>query len=119
MGENSRELFSANDHRSLIEVIRSIIDEGLLPSLCTTCYRVGRTGSEFTGKTMAGEMEKFCQANAVLTLKEYLLDYCQNGSKEALQKAIDEGLKGVDPGIRKALAQKLDELEAGERDLFF
>jgi len=118
-GEKSLEQFSTNDHRSLIEVIRSIIDEGLLPSLCTTCYRVGRTGSEFTGKTMAGEMEKFCQANAVLTLKEYLLDYCQNGSKEALQKAIDEGLKGVDPGIRKALAQKLDELEAGERDLFF
>ena len=127
-GEKSLEQFSTNDHRSLSEVIRSIIDEGLLPSLCTTCYRVGRTGGEFTGKTMAGEMEKFCQANAVLTLKEYLLDHCQNGQNgqngstdggEALQKAIDQGLKDVDPGLMKALREKLDCLEAGERDLFF
>ncbi len=118
-GEKSLEQFSTNDHRSLAEVIRSIIDEGLLPSLCTTCYRVGRTGHEFTDRTIAGEMEKFCQANAVLTLKEYLLDHCQNGSREALQKAIDEGLKDVDTGLRKALMEKLDEIEAGERDLFF
>lgn len=118
-GQKSLEQFSTNDHRSLIEVIRSIIDEGLLPSLCTTCYRVGRTGHDFTDRTMAGEMEKFCQANALLTLKEYLLDHCRNGSKEALLKAIDEGMKDVDPGLKKALAQKLDELDAGQRDLFF
>jgi 2-iminoacetate synthase len=100
--------------------MRSVVDEGLLPSLCTTCYRVGRTGHDFTDKAMAGEMEKFCQANAVLTLKEYLLDYCANGSKEAVGKAIDEGLKEVkDEGLKKVLIEKLKELEEGKRDLYF
>jgi 2-iminoacetate synthase len=119
-GGQSLEQFSTNDHRSLQEVMRSVVDDGLLPSLCTTCYRVGRTGHDFTDKAMSGEMEKFCQANAVLTLKEYLLDYCVNGSKEAVSRAIDEGLKEVkDAGLKKALVEKLKELEEGKRDLYF
>jgi len=119
-GEKTLEQFSTNDHRSLEEVMRSVVDEGLLPSLCTTCYRVGRTGADFTGKATSGEMEKFCQANAVLTLKEYLLDYCVNGSKEAVKRAIEKGLEEVkDEGIRKALEEKLKEIEEGKRDLYF
>jgi 2-iminoacetate synthase len=91
-----------------------------LPSLCTTCYRVGRTGHDFTDKATSGEMEKFCQANAVLTLKEYLLDYCVNGSKEALAMALEKGLNEVkDAGIKKTLIEKLKEIEEGKRDLYF
>ena len=119
-GEQTLEQFSTNDHRSLQEVLRSVVDEGLLPSLCTTCYRVGRTGHDFTDKAMAGEMEKFCQANAILTLKEYLLDYCANGSKEAVNRAIIEGLKEVkDEGLKKVIIERLKELEEGKRDLYF
>ncbi len=119
-GERTLEQFSTNDHRSLQEVIRSVLDDGLLPSLCTTCYRVGRTGQDFTGKATSGQMEKFCQANAILTLKEYLLDYCVNGSKTAVEKAIEEGLREVkDEGLKKSLAERLKELEEGKRDLYF
>lgn len=119
-GEQTLEQFSTSDHRSLQEVVRSVVDEGLLPSLCTTCYRVGRTGHDFTDKAMSGQMEKFCQANAVLTLKEYLLDYCAGGSKEAVARAIDEGFKEVkDEGLKKALMERLKELEEGKRDLYF
>ena len=119
-GERTLEQFSTNDHRSLEEVMRSVVDNGLLPSLCTTCYRVGRTGHDFTDKATSGEMEKFCQANAVLTLKEYLLDYCVNGSKEAVARAIEKGLNEVkDAGIKKALIEKLKEIEEGKRDLYF
>lgn len=119
-GEQTLEQFSTNDHRSLVEVIRSVVESGLLPSLCTTCYRVGRTGHDFTSKATAGEMEKFCQANAVLTLKEYLLDHCVNGSKEAIGRAIEEGLKEVrDAGLKKALLERLKEIEEGKRDLYF
>lgn len=119
-GERTLEQFSTSDHRSLQEVMRSVVDDGLLPSLCTTCYRVGRTGHDFNDKATSGQMEKFCQVNAVLTLKEYLLDYCVNGSKAAVQKAIEEGLSEVkDEGLKKALVERLKELDEGKRDLFF
>lgn len=118
--ERTLEQFSTNDHRSLSEVMKSVVDEGFLPSLCTTCYRVGRVGHEFIEKTVAGGMEKFCQANAILTLKEYLEDYAKNGSKETVEKAIASALKEVkDQGMKKAILEKLKELEAGKRDLFF
>lgn len=113
------EQFSTNDHRSLAEVMKSIVDEGCLPSLCTTCYRVGRTGHEFTEKTRAGGMEQFCQANAILTLKEYLADYSQNGAKEALEKALIKAMDGIkDTAVKKTLIEKIKAIEAGERDLF-
>ncbi|MBI1912045.1 MAG: [FeFe] hydrogenase H-cluster radical SAM maturase HydG [Deltaproteobacteria bacterium] len=114
------EQFSTTDHRSLIEVMGSVIDEGYLPSLCTTCYRVGRVGHEFTEKTLSGSMEKLCQANAILTIKEYLSDYAQNGSREMLEKAINMALNDVsDPAMKKALLDKIKELEEGKRDLYF
>jgi len=118
-GQETLEQFSTNDHRSLVEVMRSIVDEGGLPSLCTTCYRVGRTGSDFTEKTRAGEMEKFCQANAILTLKEYLADCPVNGSKETMEKALSKAIAGIkDPAVKKALDEKLKALDEGERDLY-
>ncbi len=116
----SLEQFSTNDHRSLAEVMKSIIDEGFVPSLCTTCYRVGRTGAEFMEKTASGGMEKFCSANAALTLKEFLTDYSRNGMKGDLERAIRLSLGEIkDPAMRKAVQERLKEIEDGRRDLFF
>lgn len=117
--EKILEQFSTDDNRSLAEVIASIAAGGFLPSLCTTCYRVGRTGHDFTEKTLAGDMERLCQANAVLTLKEYLTDHpgVVNG---AVENALASGIEKVtDPALRKALFEKLKEIEEGKRDLFF
>ena len=113
------EQFSTNDHRSMEEMIASILRSGLLPSLCTTCYRIGRTGADFTKKTLSGDMEKFCQANAILTLHEYLLDYAQNGAREMGRAAIEKGLKEIkEPGLKAEVLKKLDEIGHGKRDVY-
>lgn len=118
--EKTLEQFSTNDTRTLSEVMASVARDGLLPSLCTTCYRVGRVGREFTEKTTAGEMERLCQANAVLTLKEYLDDHAKNGAAVELKKALEHGIQNVtEPALKKALLEKLKEIEEGKRDLFF
>ncbi len=114
--------FTTNDHRGLTEVMRSIADEGFVPSLCTTCYRVGRTGPKFTGITGSGKMEKFCTANAALTLKEFLLDQNgkTNGMRAPMEKALEKCLDEIhDEALKKTVMQKLKELEEGKRDLFF
>lgn len=119
-GKESLEQFSTNDHRGLSEVMASIIQEGMLPSLCTTCYRVGRTGSDFTKKTSSGDMEKFCQANAILTLKEYMEDHARNGIKEDVEKLIRDTVAEIkDPALKKAVAEKLMKIREGSRDLYF
>lgn len=114
------EQFSTNDHRGLEEMIAAIAQNGLLPSLCTTCYRVGRTGADFTNKTLSGSMEKFCQANALLTLQEYVLDYAHNGVRELGRAAIEKGLQEIqETGLKKEVLKKLDEIKQGKRDVFF
>ncbi len=118
--EEILEQFSTTDRRTLAEVMKSVVDEGFLPSLCTTCYRVGRVGGDFTERTISGDMEKFCQANAILTLKEFLHDHSRNGSRETIEKAISKAIEDVkDPVMKKKILEKLKELEAGKRDLYF
>ncbi len=118
--QGSLEQFSTSDHRTLPEVIRSVIDDGMLPSLCTTCYRVGRTGKDFTEKTMAGGMNQFCQANALLTLKEYLQEHPSGADARAIETAIEKGLIDVkDEQLKKALTERLIEIEHGKKDLYF
>jgi 2-iminoacetate synthase len=117
---NTPEQFSTDDTRPLGEVMASIVSEGYLPSLCTTCYRVGRVGMNFTEITTAGEMNKFCQANALITLKEYILDHAKNGYNGLFKRALARAFEEIkDPAISKGLQKRLKELEEGKRDLFF
>ena len=113
------EQFSTSDHRRMEEMIASIARNVLLPSLCTTCYRVGRTGADFTKKALSGNMEKFCQANAILTLQEYIMDCAQNGAKEIGTAAIERGLEQIkEPAMKKEVLRKLDEIKNGRRDVY-
>ncbi len=38
------------------------------PSFCTACYRAGRTGDRFMEFCKSGQIQDFCQPNALLTL---------------------------------------------------
>lgn len=111
--------FSTSDHRSMEDMIMSIARNGFLPSLCAACYRIGRTGADFTKKAISGNMEKFCQANAILTLQEYILDCAQNGAKEVGAAAIERGLEQIkEPALKKDVLSKLSEIKSGRRDVY-
>ena len=117
--EGAMSQFKTTDHRSLEEVMASIAGAGSVPSLCTACYRVGRVGEDFTGRTTAGEMGKFCDANALLTLKEYLLRQKPNGNAALFSQTVDSALRSIkDPKVKEKVIEKLKELEEGESDRF-
>lgn len=111
--------FLTSDHRSLEEMVEYIASTGNLPSLCTACYRTGRTGKEFTAKVSHLEMEKYCLPNALLTLKEYIIDHAGR-SAEACNKVIEENLPSIaDERLRASTKTKLREIEEGARDLYY
>ncbi|VAW35258.1 [FeFe]-hydrogenase maturation protein HydG [hydrothermal vent metagenome] len=113
------EQFSTNDQRSVTEVMATIIKEGGLPSLCTTCYRTGRVGAHFTELSSRGEMHKFCQANALLSLKEYTIDNPPNGNAELFNDALNKTFDSIkDKEIKDSVTQKLKALEKGKKDLY-
>lgn len=111
--------FGIDDHRTLDEVIEDVASLGYMPSLCTSCYRVGRTGKSFHEMAFSGGIKDYCSANAVLTLKEYVLDSA-NGSREASEEAIERELDDIaDEKLKDGVKERLLRIEAGERDIFY
>ena len=112
--------FMTSDERTVDEVIEGILDEGLLPSFCTACYRLGRTGHDFMDIAKPGEIHNFCRPNAILTLKEYLEDYAKERTKTKGLKIIDKYVKQIpSDAVRKKTVHRLKNIEQGERDLYF
>ena len=114
----NKEQFRINDERSLSEVINELIDHEMLPSFCTACYRVGRTGEHFMEFSVPGFIKKFCTPNAILTLAEYLEDYADEKTTEkgwiVIQKNIDEI---NNEKLKKSLLTRIEKVKLGERDL--
>ena len=117
--ENSAQ-FETSDRRTLDEVVKWLLDGGYLPSWCTACYRAGRTGDRFMSLAKTGEIATYCQANAIMTLKEYAEDYARPETREAAKKVIEAEIpKIVHEKIRKASVIRLQKIEEGERDFRF
>lgn len=112
--------FEVGDVRSPLEIIKSLCQEGYVPSYCTACYREGRTGDRFMRLAKSGQIHNICQPNSLLTFKEYLLDYGDDEVREMGERVIREGLASIPKeSARQATIKRLDQIEAGERDLRF
>lgn len=113
--------FVLNDTRSLDSVIGELCEHGFLPSFCTGCYRLGRTGEHFMEFAIPGFVKKFCTPNALLTLTEYLQDYASPDVKIKGIARIKKEIADIPDSnpIKKELLEKLQRIEQGERDLFF
>jgi 2-iminoacetate synthase len=114
------EQFQINDNRSLNEIIDELIKDKFIPSFCTACYRLGRTGEHFMEFSVPGFIKRFCQPNAMLTLAEYLEDYAPAETKIKGYKLISHYLEKFDDEQFKAkLVEKLEFVKQGKRDLYF
>ena len=112
--------FEVGDHRSPMEIMRSLCKQGYLPSYCTACYRQGRTGERFMSLAKTGEIQNVCLPNALLTFKEYLLDYADEETRKIGEKTILENLDTIpNEAIKKSCEEKLARIANGERDLRF
>lgn len=112
--------FSLCDNRPVDEVIFELIDLGFIPSWCTACYRLKRTGEAFMKIAKKGEIHNFCHPNAILTFLEYLIDYASHKTKEIGIKLIEKEIDGFkSPLLKSKLLNKLEKIKNGKRDLFF
>lgn len=114
------EQFQINDNRSLNEIMDELIKSGYIPSFCTACYRLGRTGEHFMEFSVPGFIKRFCSPNALLTLAEYLEDYAPADTKEHGYKLIEQKINElkVQQNVDK-LREKVTQIKQGKRDLYF
>jgi 2-iminoacetate synthase len=110
--------FSLGDHRPLDEVIRDVALMGYIPSFCTACYRLGRTGADFMDLAKPGEIKYHCDPNAVATFEEYLEDYASPQTREVGEAAISTLLQTMDAASRATAERLRSEIQHGKRDVF-
>jgi 2-iminoacetate synthase len=109
--------FQLGDHRRLDEVIRDVAELGYIPSFCTACYRLGRTGMDFMDLAKPGDIKHHCDPNALSTFLEYLEDYGSTATREAGETLIAEKTAAMDPVRRAHTEAMLDKVRAGRRDV--
>ena len=117
-GDPNGSQFQLGDHRPMEEVISDVVSLGYLPSFCTACYRLGRTGQDFMDMAKPGEIKYHCHPNAISTFQEYLSDYASPQAKAAGEKLISIELQHMDGQQTDIALPMLNQVRRGERDVF-
>lgn len=114
------EQFDVSDQRSLDEVVQWLMELGYIPSFCTACYRLGRTGDRFMSLCKSGQIQNCCHPNALMTLKEYLMDYASEETKKIGEELIKAELNNIPKEkVRQICEDHLQKIEEGIRDFRF
>ncbi len=115
----NREQFKVGDDRTLGDIIDKLLDDNYIPSFCTACYRLGRTGEHFMEFSVPGFIKRYCTPNAILTLSEYLVDYAKPEVAKKGWQVIENNMENVDEKFREELKSRISRIKNGERDLYF
>ena len=112
--------FDISDTRNLDEVVNWLMRMNYIPSFCTACYREGRTGDRFMTLCKAGQIQNCCHPNALMTLKEYLMDYASEDTRRIGEALIEAELANIPrERTREITMEHLAEIEKGNRDFRF
>jgi len=112
--------FQINDDRSLNEIINELLEQDMIPSFCTACYRLGRTGEHFMEFSVPGFIKRYCTPNAILTLSEYLVDYAPENTAKRGWEVIDTNIEKLDDEeLKVSIREKITLIKSGNRDLYF
>ncbi len=113
--------FELGDVRPLDQVMLELLRDGYLPSFCTACYQLGRTGEHFMEFAVPGFIKRFCTPNALTTMMEYLVDHASPETLRAGERLIETELENLGEAPLKAkLQERLAQIKATQkRDLYF
>lgn len=118
--DHKSEQFEVSDTRTLDDVVQWLMQIGYIPSFCTACYRAGRTGDRFMALCKNKQIHNCCLPNALMTLKEYLMDYASPETKKIGEALIKAEINNIPKEKVKAIAcENLEEIEDGKRDFRF
>ena len=114
------EQFDVSDNRTLDEVVNWLMTAGYIPSFCTACYREGRTGDRFMSLCKSGQIQNCCHPNALMTLKEFLMDYASEDTRKKGEALIEKEIENIgSEKVKEIVRERLVKIENGERDFRF
>jgi 2-iminoacetate synthase len=103
--------------RGLESLVYRMAESGFVPNFCVNCYTPRRRSTsmeEAHPKPCVGER---CAANALLGLKEYMMDYATPETQTVAARLIQGELAKLTEPVREATLELMEETEAGIRGL--
>ena len=119
--EHDTEQFDVSDRRTLDEVVAWLMEKGHIPSFCTACYRMGRTGDRFMSLCKTGQIINCCHPNALMTLAEYLEDYASDKTKQLGYELIAKEIEKItNEKVKETAVLNIDAIRNhNRRDFYF
>ncbi len=118
--EEDSSQFEVSDRRTLDQVVNWLLRLGYIPSFCTACYRLGRTGDRFMSLVKQGEIKNCCLPNALMTLKEYAEDYASEDTYRLAIEMIKKEAQDIpNEQVRQTVLEHLHDMDGGMRDFRF
>lgn len=111
--------FPTGQETHLDEVVSALLKEGRhLPSFCTACPRLGRSGKEFIAMAERGDIKSQCGPNSLASFLEYLLNYATPGTRDRGEELIRAKLETMSAQERGAAERLLQKVRSGRSDEF-
>lgn len=110
--------FCLGDHRPLDEVIRDVAQMGYVPSFCTGCYRLGRTGQDFMDLAKPGAIKAHCGPNALSSFMEYLNNYASPETYKTGIQLIEKTIAEMEELPANRARKLVDRVKRGQKDVF-
>lgn len=117
--EHNNAQFQVTDSRSAMDILSWLMEDELVPSFCTACYRKGRTGDRFMSLAKSGNIKNVCHPNALMTLCEYMMDFGSEEFKAQADSLIQREIPKIEnEKVRNLVIENIKKIKAGERDLY-
>lgn len=117
--EHNNAQFEVTDSRSAMDILSWLMEDELVPSFCTACYRQGRTGDRFMSLAKSGNIKNVCHPNALMTLCEYMMDYGDEEFRNNASRLIEREIpKITNEKVRNLVKDNIEKIKNGERDLY-
>lgn len=111
--------FPLGEDTHLDEVVRFLMEEAEhLPSFCTACPRLGRSGADFMSMVRECGMRSQCSPNSIASFEEFLLNYATPFTREASERLIARKLPQMSDVERGAAERLLQKVKSGRMDEF-
>lgn len=101
--------------RALEALVYRMCEAGFIPNFCLACYAPRRRAGGIEAPVPQQCVQDNCAPNALLALKEYLMDYASGDTRTVGDRLIQAELARLAEQVRAATLELMEEAEAGLR----
>jgi len=96
-------------------VVYRLAEVGFVPNFCAACYVQRRRAAIVEGTASPRVAMDRCAPNALLSLKDYLMDYASAETQAVVGRVIQGELARLPEDVRRLTLELMEEAEAGLR----